>query len=73
VKELVDYSELSISEYVATIIDEAKREEQETASSNLLIANLSTGELSWSCVRNKLLRRFKEDDSERRRNTVTYL
>jgi len=73
VKELVDYCDLSISEYVATIIDEAKREEQETANSNLLTANLSTGEPSWSCVQNPLLIHFKEDESEQQRNTVTYL
>jgi len=71
--ELVDYCELSISEFIATIIEEAKREEQETASSNLLRANLSTGEPSWSCMRNKLLRHCKEDDSEQQRNTITYL
>ena len=73
VKDLVDYCELAISEYVAIVVDEARREEQETASTNLLAANLSTGEPSWACVRTKLLRRFKEDDSEQQRNTVTYL
>ena len=73
VKDLVDYCQLAISEYVAIVVDEARREEQETASTNLLAANLSTGEPSWACVRTKLFRRFKEDDSEQQRNTVTYL
>ena len=63
VNELVDYCEENTGEYVATIIDEAKREIQ---GSNLR-------ESWWPKVRAGLLKNFKSDDSEQQRNTVTLL
>ena len=63
VNELLDYCEVNTGEYVATIIDEAKREIQG--------ANLR--ESWWPKVRTGLLKNFKSDDSEQQRNTVTFL
>ena len=64
VNELVDYCEVNTGEYVATIIDEAKREIQ---------GNANLRESWWPKVRTGLLKNFKSDDSEQQRNTVTYL
>ena len=63
VNELVDYCEVNTGEYVATIIDKAKREIQG--------ANLR--ESWWPKVRTGLLKNFKSDDSEQQKNMVTFL
>ena len=65
VNELVGYCEVNTGdcEYVATIIDEAKREIQG--------ANLR--ESWWPKVRTGLLKNFKSDNSKQQRNTVTFL
>ena len=62
--ELVDYCEVNTGEYVATIIDKAKRQIQGNA-------NLRE---SWGPkVRTRLLKNFKFDDRKQQRNTVTFL
>ena len=62
VKELMDYCKVNTGEYVATIIDEAKREVQG--------ANIR--ESWWPKVRTGLMKNFKSNDSEQERNTVTF-
>ena len=61
--ELVNYGKVNTGEYVAMIIDKAKKKIQG--------ANLRE---SWSPkVRTGLLKNFKSNDSEQQRNTVTFL
>ena len=64
VNELVDYCEMNSGEYMATIIDEAKRDMQGVANFR---------ESWWPKVRTGLLKNFKSDDSEQQRNKVTFL
>jgi len=69
----MDYCEPAIGKYIENIIHQARREEQETASGNILTGNTVSKAASWSRVRTKLLRCFKEEDMEQKRNTVTYV
>ena len=69
VEEIVDYCEPGVGKYVETLIEAMAKEDR--GGLNFLATTPRVA--PWSSVRKTLLKKFKSDDSDQQRNSVSFL